>query len=201
MPSHPEAVVICLRATARQITTIFICHPTKKRSRNASSLQPGNFRPFPIHLHQTFGRKMPRCCSPANRDRFRAVSNLIMVAKCHAVAAWQIATIPTCRRATNGRKLLRCDSLAFPDHTCAPPRKQTVEIYRTAPIQRFPTKRQMGTTAIPIRHWRKAPDTTAALIEARRTLNTSVRRPKHHAAMSTPDKVFPAARQTHPAAE
>ena len=196
MSSHPEAVVICLRATARQITTIFMHHPTKKRSRNAPPLQPGNFRPFPIRSYQTFGRKMPRCRSPANRDRFRTASDKIMVAKSHAVAAWRIATIPTCRRATKC-----CDSLAFPDHTCAPPRKQTVEIYRAAPTQRFPTsakwERPPSRSAIDVRHPIRPP----APIEVRRTLNTSAQQPKYHAAMSTPDKVFPAARQTHPAVE
>lgn len=94
MSSHPEAVVICLRATARQITTISIRHPTKKRSRNSPPLQPGNFRPFPIPLRQTFGRKKPRCRSLANCDHSHMPPSYKMVGNCHAAIAWHFPTIP-----------------------------------------------------------------------------------------------------------
>lgn len=118
MSSHPEAVVICLRATARQITTIFICHPTKKTvekclfvaawqfptisnplapniwSQNATLLQPGESRPFPRGLQLNNGRKMPRCHSLANSDHSHMSPSYKMVGNCHAVAAWHFPTIP-----------------------------------------------------------------------------------------------------------
>lgn len=178
MPSHPEAVVICLRATTRQITTIFIRQPTKKRSRNATPLQPGNFRPFPIRSHLTFGRKMPRCHSLANRDHSHMPPSYKMVGNCRATIAWHFPTIPAHLHANKRSK-----------YTALP--------QSSASRQNAKWKRPPSRSAIDARPQIRP----LAPIEVRRTLNTSVQRPKHHAAMSTPDKVFPAARQTHPAAE
>lgn len=178
MSSHPEAVVICLRATARQITTIFIRHPTKKRSRNSPPLQPGNFRPFPIPLHQTFGRKKPRCRSLANRDHTHMQPSYKMVGNCHAAIAWHFPTIPAHLHANKRSK------------NAAPPQP-------SASRQNVKWERSPSQSAIDVRHPIRPP----APIEVRRTLNTSAQQPKYHAAMSTPDKVFPAARQTHPAVE
>ena len=170
--------MICLRAIAGQITTIFIRHPTKKRSRNATPLQPGNFRPFPIHLHQTFGRKMPRCRSPANRDHSHMPPSYKTVGNCCAAIAWHFPTIPAHLHASKRSK-----------YTALP---QSSASRQNAKWERPPSRSTIGA---------RPPIRPLAPIEVRRTLNTSVQRPKHHAAMSTPDKVFPAARQTHPTAE
>ena len=178
MSSHPEAVVICPRATARQITTILMRRPTKKRSRNAPPLQPGNFGPFPIPLHQTFGRKKPRCRSLANCDHSHMPPSYKMVGNCCAAIAWHFPTIPAHLRANKRSQYT------------APP--QSSAFRQNAKWERPPSR-----SAIDAR----PPIRPLAPIEVRRTLNTSVQRPKHHAAMSAPDKVFPAARQTHPAAE
>lgn len=178
MSSHPEAVVICLRATARQITTISIRHPTKKRSRNSPPLQPGNFRSFPIPLHQTFGRKKPRCRSLANSDHSHMSPSYKMVGNCLAAIAWHFPAIPAHTHANKRSK-----------YTALP---QPSASRQNAKWERPPSQSVIDVNP-PIR--------PLAPIEVRRTLNTSVQRPKHHAAMSTPDKVFPAARQTHPAAE
>ena len=94
LPTSKEMVAKCHAVTARQITTIFMRHPTKKRSRNASPLQPGNFRPFPIPLHQTFGRKMPRCRSLANCDHSHMPPSYKTVGNCCAAIAWHFPTIP-----------------------------------------------------------------------------------------------------------
>ena len=111
LPTSKEMVAKCHAVTARQITTISIRHPIKKRSRNSPPLQPGNFRPFPIPLHQTFGRKKPRCRSLANRDHSHKQPSYKMLGNCHAAIAWHFPTMPAHPHAN---KRSKCTALPQP---------------------------------------------------------------------------------------
>lgn len=155
-----------------------MCPVIGKRSGIATVQQPGKFRPFPAASKQRNGRKMPRCRSLANCDHSHMPPSYKMVGNCCAAIAWHFPTIPAHLRANKRSK-----------YTALP---QSSAFRQNAKWKRPPSR-----SAIDAR----PPIRPLAPIEVRRTLNTSVQRPKHHAAMSAPDKVFPAARQTHPAAE
>lgn len=112
-----EKVGICLAVAAWQIPTIFRRLSAEKRSRNARLQQSSKSRPSWEVYPDCFGRKMLGCCSVENPDHFQTVFSrknglemlrpcsvanpdrpgrpipIVLVAKCQAVAAWQISTV------------------------------------------------------------------------------------------------------------
>lgn len=147
-------------------------------SQKATLSQPGESRPFPRGLRLNNGRNLPRCRSLANCDHTHMQPSYKMVGKCRAAAARLFPTIPAHLHANKRSK------------NAAPPQPSSSR-------QSVKWERSPSQSAIDVRH----PIRALTPIAVRRTLNTSVQQPKHHAAMSTPDKALPAARQTHPAAE
>ena len=147
-------------------------------SGNTGLGQRSIFRPFCSSAACGNGRDSPGCDSVAFCDQMFGVRGLEMVGKCRAAAARLFPTIPAHLHANK-----RSKNAALPQPSIS---RQNVK-WERPPSQ----------SAINVRH----PIRALTPIAVRRTLNTSVRQPKHHAAMSTPDKVLPAARQTHPAVE
>ena len=64
-----------------------------KRSQSTTAYQPGGSRPLSCAPPSKSGRELPLCGRLENFDHFRLPASKEMVAKCHAVAAWQITTI------------------------------------------------------------------------------------------------------------